>query len=1808
MLTLPGYQILVKIYESANSEVYRGIREADSQLVILKLLTEDYPTPAELTRYKQEYKITRSLNLEGVIKAYGLEHYQNTLVIILEDFGGESLKLLMNDRRFTLEEFLNIAIKITESLGNIHAANIIHKDINPSNIAFNPTTGQLKLIDFGISTILARENPKIKNPNILEGTLAYISPEQTGRMNRLLDYRTDFYSLGATFYELLTHQVPFDTTDAMELVHCHIAKQPVPPHELNPEIPKAVSNLVMKLLAKTAEERYQSAWGIQSDLVICLMQLEVGGEIEEFILGENDISDKFQIPQKLYGREQEVETLLAAFERVSGEGVGSREWGVGEAGEAGELGGRENFPIDNPQSTIHNRQSTIEMMLVSGYSGIGKSALVQEVYKPITRQRGYFISGKFDQFQRNIPYAALIRAFQELVRQLLTESEDKLNQWRSQLLAALGTNAQVIIDVIPEVGLIVGKQPALPELPPTEFQNRFNLAFQNFIKVFTKPEHPLVIFLDDLQWADSASLKLMQLLMTAPESECLFLIGAYRDNEVSPTHPLMLTVDEIQKSGAVVNHISLSPLELPDVNQLISEALHCPAKTSQPLAELVLAKTGGNPFFLQEFLKSLYTEKLLSFNLESLSWQWDLEQIQARAITDNVVELMALKIQKLPDNTQQALKLAACIGNQFELDTLAVVDEKSPNETADSLHSAVAEGLILPLSDAYKSIELDVPQSTDGLTIEYKFIHDRIQQAAYSLIPNEEKQVVHRQVGQLLLQNIPPNEREEKIFDIVNQLNLGLALINYKSERDQLIQLNLIASKKAKAATAYEPAFKYIEVGLALLEAQDWQIQYDLTLALYIEAAEVAYLCGNFQEMERLSEVVLHQAKTLLDKVKVYEIRIQAYIAQDKPKEAVSTALKVLKLLGVKLPQKPRKFQISLALLQTKLALVGKQIEDLIDLPQMISPIQLAAMRILSSVISAASFTSPGLFSLIALKALNLSLKYGNTSLSAYAYATYGQILCGVVGDIEAGYRFGQLALTLLSRFNTRELQAKILLVVNDFIIHWKEPVRETLAPFVEAYQKGLETGDLEFTARSAMVYSYHSYFTGKELTNLEREMKNYSNSISQLKQTKFVYMNERYRQIVLNLMGRNENPCHLMGEAYNEDKLLPLHIKSNDRNAIFNVYLHKAILCYLFKEYSRASENIIYSQKYLDNATGLLLVPIFYFYDSLIMLANSGTSEQRRILKRVSSNQKKLKKWANYAPMNHLHKFYLVEAERHRVLGQDAQAMDYYDRAIYLAKENGYLNEEALAHELAANFYLAQGKTKIAQCYMQDAHYCYLTWGATAKVRDLDQRYPHLLASVKTGIKGSKSTLLSPQSTSGEVSGEVLDLATVMKASQAISSDIVLDKLLANLMKILIENAGAQKGFLILETKGKFLIEAEGTVGSEQVTVLQSIPIESSQDVSSTIINYVARTKESVVLNNATGEGKFTNDSYIKKHQPKSIICAPLINQGKLSGIVYLENNLTTGAFSPDRLQVLNLLSAQAAISIENARFYNRMAALNKAYERFVPRQFLQFLNKESICDVQLGDQVQQEMSVLFSDIRSFTRFSESITPQENFNFINSYLSRMEPVISAHQGFIDKYIGDAIMALFSGEADNAVKAGIAMLYRLIEYNEHRQNQGYVPIKIGIGINTGSLMLGTVGGKNRMDSTVISDAVNLASRLESLTKEYGVSLLISHHTLARLQHPMDYSIRLVEQVKVRGKSKAVAIFEILDGEPPEIREAKLATKPIFEEGLLLYYRDRVPEAAQRFTECLGLNPRDRVAQIYLERCEESQKSKVKSQK
>ena len=1539
MSAIPGYQVISQIYESANSQVYRAIREADCTSVIIKVLKQDYPTQIELTRYKQEYEITRNLNLDGVIKAYSLENYQRTRAIILEDFGGLSLKTLMQ-RRFTLSEFLTIAIAIVESLGQIHAANVIHKDINPSNIVYNLETQKLKIIDFGIATVLPRAQTPLKNPRVLEGTLAYISPEQTGRMNRSVDYRTDFYSLGVTFYELLANRLPFDTLDAIELVHCHIAKQPLPPHEINPEIPQALGRIILKLLAKNAEDRYQSAWGIKADLIMAQMQLQANGVIEEIVPGENDIYERFQISQKLYGREREIETLLAAFERVA----------KGE--------------VKSPSLSI-----APEMILVAGSSGIGKSALVQEIYKPITKL-GYFIGGKFDQIRRNIPYSAIVSAFQELVRQVLTESQSSLQQWREKILAFVGNSGQVIIDVIPEIELIIGKQQAVP-LEAIESQNRFYLIFQNLFRVFAEA-HPLVIFLDDLQWADPASLKLIQTIVTktgesAIHPQYLFLIGTYRNNEVNPTHPLMMMIEAIKKERVKVNQIILEPLELEPIIQMIADTFHTETKAVKPLAEVVLQKTGGNPFFVNEFLNSLYVKNLIFFDSDRLSWRWDIPGIEAMNITDNVAALTIDKLKQLSASTQQVLQLAACVGANFQLDVLSIICEQSPGVIFEQLKPGIQLGLILPISEL----------NSDLLIREYKFSHDRVQQAAYDLIDIERKQTIHLNIGRLLWKKTKPEELGDRIFKIVDHLNIGVEDVTEEKELDEIVIINLLAGKKALSTTAYSAAIAYLIKGRSLLPNNAWETHYSLTLELYVEAVEAAYLNGDFQLMDLLAQEVLEQAKTLIDQVKVYQVKIQAYKVQNQLIEAIKIGLQVSGKLGVNFPDLPTHTDIDKLLTETASLIPKNGINDLINLPEMTDISAQAALGILAKINPVTYITSQPLFLLIVLAQFNLSIKHGNAPDSAVAYASYGQILHGVFQEIELAFQLGDLALKLAIKINNAPIKTKTLFVFSTFILYAKQPIKQAVDLLLEAYSLGIETGNLDFASYSAKEKCQYGYWMGQNLTQLEAEMANYSHVLANFKQDIPLKSLLIFRQAVLNLLASG-NPCQLSGEAFNEEAL-PLLISANYRTAIYNFYLNKLILCYLFGENQLALENAEIAKQYLDGVTGNIVVAIFYFYDSLIRLAvySLDKSNGDSLLEQVAENQTKMQKWAHHAPMNFLHKFYLVEAERHRVLNEYLEALENYDRAITLAKENDYINEEALANELAAKFYLAWGKEKIAQLYMKEAHYCYSRWEAIAKVEDLEKRYPQLLTHAENRDLRSKNAYPSIDEivSTTSSSGEILDLAAAIKAFKAISGEIVLDSLLSTTIKIIIENAGAEKGFLLMEKSGQWMVEIAGQLSRDEIIIRRAMPIclsdSSSEDCAylpNSIINYVARTQKNVVLNDAAKENAFMADSYIVAAQPKSVLCTAIKNQGQLLGIVYLENNLTAGVFTRDRLSVIKLLCSGAAISLENSRLYNKLENYSQTLETKVAKRtkkLQQEIHERQLLALRLHDSESQMRAV---------------------------------------------------------------------------------------------------------------------------------------------------------------------------------------------------------------------------------------------------
>ncbi|MDY6897393.1 MAG: AAA family ATPase [Cyanobacteriota bacterium] len=1577
-----GYRIIEQIYSSKQTLVYRAVREADQKPVVIKMMRNEYPTSQEIVQFRNQYFLSKNLNTSTIVKPYSLEKYHKSYAFVMEDFGGMTVnKQIKNctfdnigDNYYFLHNFLDIAIKITSALDELHRNQIIHKDIKPDNILINPDTKEVKIIDFSISTILPKEVQFLINPDVLEGTLAYISPEQTGRMNKGIDYRTDYYSLGITLFELLTGQLPFNNDNPLGLIYSHISEQPPVEKIINLNIPLIISELICKLMEKNPEDRYQSSLGLKHDLELCQRNLKTNKRIGHFELATKDISDRFSIPDTLYGRQVEIKKLLDAFNRV----------------------------INPPQHHLVREKEArkgVELMLVKGYSGTGKTAVVNEIHKHILQEKGYFIKCQFNQLQQSIPFLGWIQALNDLIEQLLSESNEQIKQWKADILSALGDQAQVMIDLIPKLELIIGLQPKAAKLSGVEAQNRLELLFQKLIRTFAIRKHPLVIFLDDLQWADAASLNFIRLLMcenstvnNSPTLEnvmniqmpnfdiekrheyddALLLIGSYRNNEVDSTHLLSLTIEEIKKTNVNISDINLTCLNQSDLAFLISDTLKCEVNSVISFTEVVFAKTKGNPFFIHQFINTLYKDKVIKFNYDIGNWECDVADVRKSALTDDVVEFMTLQIKKLPSYTQKLLKIAACIGSQFDLETLSKMSQKSEEATITHLWDSVLQGLVLPVDK--KLILSNAENKTAELIIDsedekelplghrnarhFKFIHDRLQQAAYSQIPESEKQKIHLQLGKKLLEKTSAQSWEEDIFETANQFNKALSLISLQQERYELARMNLLAGQKAISSTAYQEALKYLTTGRKLLALDTWSKEYQLSLSLHEALAEVTYLTGDFEASEEFVEVVIVKAKTLLEKVKVYEIRIQAYTSQNKLIEAINIAREVLKLFGVNFPEKPNQEDIYKGLEETTAIIGDKTIEELANLPSISCENKLAIMRIASSMIPPAYIADQLLFPMIILSQVNLTVKYGNGRLSAFCYACYGIILNSIMHDIESGDKFGKLALKLVDKLNDKDIKSKTFYVLGSFIIHRKSHIKSTLPVLIDGYKSGIEVGTLDFVGYCAKEICKHNYFIGQELTLLEKQTKAYISSLESIKQSTTSNYCRIFLQSVIHLQSKNENCYSLSGDDCNENQLLDAMIEAKDISGLHYLYLNKFILCYWFGEYQQAKENAEKVRLYLAGGAGFVTIPYFYFYESLTVLALSLDQEfeHENLLTLVTENQIQLKKWAHHAPMNYLHKFYLVEAERYRVIGKYLEAIDFYERAITIAKENEYTHEEALANELAAKFYLKWGKHKIAKAYLDDAYYGYINWGAKAKVKDLQKCYPQLLGHIflhednhvnpdDTNL-GTKATSISEISRYESISGSntnistSLDLESVIKASQALSERIKFDELLSTLMEVIMENAGASKCALILSKTADFDLELTAISCNHNIssifTELPSIPLDSSNKVPVRLINYVKRTKETIVIDDANVENILAADSYILREQPKSILCMAIINQGKLFGIIYLENKLTSGVFTRKLIKFINLIINQAAISLKNAILYNNLVESKEDLENY--------------------------------------------------------------------------------------------------------------------------------------------------------------------------------------------------------------------------------------------------------------------------------
>ena len=1449
----------------------RGVWGVEPFPLLAAMPSSVQPSPETLARLQHAYALREELDPAWAARPLRLELQQGRLTLLMEDPGGESLLKLLG-QPWEIASFLRLAIGIATALAQVHQRGLIHKDIKPANVLVNCVTGQVWLMGFGIASRLPRERQTPAPPEVIAGTLAYMAPEQTGRMNRSIDSRSDLYALGVTLYEMLTGELPFAASDAMAWVHCHIARQPMPPDKRVAGIPGPLSGIVMKLLAKNAEDRYQTAAGLTVDLRKCLAKWETHRSIEPFPLGADDVSDRLMAPEKLYGREHEIETLLGAFDRV----------------------------VANDAT---------ELVLVSGYAGIGKSSVVNELQKALVAQRGLFASGKFDQYKRDIPYATLAQAFRSLVRPVLGESEVELGRWRDSLTEALGLNGQLIVNLVPELELIIGTPPPVVDLPPQDAKNRFQMVFRRFLGVFARKEHPLALFFDDLQWLDAATLELIEHLITHPEVRHLLLVGAYRDNEVGPAHPLLRTLDGIREAGGSFRKIRLAPLTGKDLERLVADTLSCARDRSAPLARLVHEKTGGNPFFAIQFLTALNEDGLLVFDPVAPAWRWDIDRIHARNYTDNVADLLVEKMKRLSVPAQEATKQLACLGNVAEVTTLSLVNEETEEAVHAALWEAVYAGLILRQESAYT------------------FLHDRIQQAAYSLIPEERRADVHLRIGRLMLASMTPDQLAEHLFDVASQFNRAAGLLIDRDEKAQAATINLRAGRRAKASAAYASACVYLAAGMALLDERDWGSQYELMFSLRLERAECEFLTGNFETAEQLIAELLQRGASKIDQAAVYHLKVQFHTLKSENAEAIDSALACLRLFSIEIPAHPTPAQVKAEYDTVWRTLAGRPIESLIDLPLMIDAELQAAMQLLSILTPSAYFTDLHLFCFLVCRMVNLSMQHGAGGASAHAFGILGHILGPTFHRYREGYRFAKLACELVEKHGFIAYHAKVYHAMG-LAAQWAQPITTVIDLMRATSRTAIETGDWTFACYS-LCQSVHGAFLRND--SLDAVWRESQMALDFAAKAGFDDMAEAIvtqQRFIATMQGRTATFSTFSDSQFDETAFEARLTRDRMALMVCLYWIVKLKTRFLSGDYAEAIAAAEKAKRLLWASAVWIQLLDYFYYSALTVAAlyeNASAREQQEWRELLTVHREQLCEWAENYPPTFADKHALVSAEIARLEGRDAEAMRLYEQAFRFAHDQGFVQNEALAREIAARFYAARGVEEVAHFYLRVARRCYLQWGAHGKVKQLDERNPHLQEEI--AATSGAATIGAPVAQ--------LDVETVVKASQAVSGEIVLENLIKTLMVTAVEHAGAERGLLILPRGDQLWVEAEATTGLKTVEVDLRQALVTPSELPLSILQYVIRTQDPVISEDASREKLFSADEYVASRHVRSVLCLPLTKQAKLVGVLYIENNVAASVFTPARIAVLKLLASQAAISLENARLYGELTMSEERWRK---------------------------------------------------------------------------------------------------------------------------------------------------------------------------------------------------------------------------------------------------------------------------------
>ncbi|MEM7059226.1 MAG: AAA family ATPase [Pseudomonadota bacterium] len=1715
------------IREGRTFAVHRGVMP-DGRRVVCKSVAAKAQGISAKARLENEYRITRALKHPNHSRAIDMIESERGPMLLFPDDGLTSLDLLATGP-MDPEDVRIVAGAAGAALADLHNQGILHRDVKPSNIVASADLRIIRLIDH----CLAVHEDELDETSLHSGhgTGAFMAPEQSGRMNRQVDHRADLYSLGITLYTLLTGRPPFEGSNQAELVFRHMTEVPPEPSEVNPDVPEVMSRAVMTLIEKNPEDRFQRAEDF-------LMEIRSGGKSPTMRLA---------LPDQLYGRDDLIRQVSKEI--------------------AGSLRGKSRF------------------IRIAGPSGIGKSALMQAILTPTVAAGGTVLHGKFDQLERAKPYSAFLLAANLLLRRILAGPAEELDVWRQRIISAVSPNGQVLLEILPNFESLIGAQPPVAELGLNEARIRMALVFRRFVRALARDEAPLILFFDDLQWADAASRQLIMMLLSDPEISNLTIICAYRENEVAATHPVSEMFVTLEENGVLEPAIRPGPLNQIHIAQLLSDTLDQSEERVSGLASLINAKTGGNPFFVRQFILALLRKGFIEWDAQGDVWRWDLATIRSQEITDNVADLVSERLLELPSESLRVVQLAACFGNSFETQVLALAEDRSAYQIAQLLKPAVQADIIRATDDG---------QSRDGWPLRYRFQHDRVQSAAYEALSEEQRSQLHARIGGLLLNRTPGRSIDTWLIEITDHLIAGQNSLDAPL-RLCLRDLALASARRTRQSNAWDSSLRYLAVAEDMLGSKGWEIDPSLMFDVTLQKAEAAYLQNDTQSAWEITEALLEREIPLLNRVRVLELQIVIQTSKLEYNEALKVGQHTLSLLDEHLPDTPSIWALIRYFIKTKISLSGRKEKSLLHLPMMQDPLKLATVRVLGLMAAPAYFAQKYLLPMIGLRIIDLSIRHGNAPHSPYGYVIYGMLHCAALGRPEQGTRFAELGRQLAVEMGAQDIEARVLVVFGGFIQHWTSHLSDTLPIFEEAWEKAIAAGDLEYHGYARYGHASYSLMAGHSLPRVAGILDGHLAAITDNYHEKTQRIMIMARASIARMRGLQPD----QSRPFNTSENYKLWVEQADATSL--AYFHKFAMleAMMVGDYEGVLTHTQSISEHRNGIVSMAYQAYYRFYEALAAVELARSERffgSMRLRWRARKLKKQLQKLSQRGSSSQEHRAVLLQAELDAIKGRHRKAVRGFETAIKQARSVNALHDLGLFYERAARYHMSQGAEAAAAAYLTEARAAHEMWGAAGWITHLDQRFPGITPSESLRVPSTISASAA-DTTSGN--GQIVDSSSLISAATALAQKTSLSDVVGEVMRAMVMNAGADRGVLLLRDHDDMRVAAE-TYGDDT----RIIDLETAYDftaVPRSVVNFVRRATTHLVLDDASVDPSFGEDPYIQAARPASVLCVPLLAKGDLTGVVYLENAKVRGAFTPERCTTITVLGAQAAVSVENARLFdelrgalNRQVELTSAHARFVPHSFLQVLNRPSIDQIELGDHVLSEASILFSDIRGFTARVESMGAAEAIEFINAYLSRMEPAVQDVGGFVDSYIGDALMAVFDRGPEHAITSALAMIRGLRAWS--RADDPDNPIKIGIGIATGEIMFGTIGAANRMKCGVIGSTVNLASRVEEMTKRYGLGLLITQGTYRTLPNPDLFQIREVDLVTVVGREAPVRLFEVYDADPKHLREQKRRTSDAVSRGLRMYRSGAVDQALEIFEQCASISPDDPLIPVMLDRC------------